>query len=143
MKKTTGRTIAGIAALLVALGSVPSTGAEEAEDRAVEAALTWLAEVDAGDYGASWDHAAELFKKAVSREDWEAAASGTRGPLGELGERVLQSTTFTSELPGAPDGEYVVIQFKSSFAKKKNAVETVTPMKDPDGKWRVSGYYIR
>jgi Protein of unknown function (DUF4019) len=143
MRKTTARRIAGIGALLVALGSVPSTGAEEAEDLAVEAALRWLAEVDAGDYGASWDHAAELFKKAVSREDWETAVSGTRGPLGELVSRDLQSTTYTSELPGAPDGEYVVIQFKTSFAKKKNAVETVTPMKDPDGKWRVSGYYIR
>jgi hypothetical protein len=45
-------------------------------------------------------------------------------------------------LPGAPDGEYVVIQFESSFEKKKSAVETVTPMLEKDGKWRVSGYYI-
>jgi hypothetical protein len=143
MKKTTGRTIAGIGVLLATLGSVPSTGAEEAEDRAVEAAQAWLEEVDAGDYGTSWDHAAELFKQAVSRKDWETAVSGIRGRLGELVSRELQSTTFTSEPPGAPDGEYVVIQFKTSFANKKSAVETVTPMKDPDGKWRVSGYYIR
>jgi hypothetical protein len=46
-------------------------------------------------------------------------------------------------LPGAPDGEYVVIQFEASFEKKKAAVETVTPMVDEDGEWRVSGYYLK
>jgi len=37
----------------------------------------------------------------------------------------------------------VVIQFQTSYENKKSAVETVTPMVDPDGEWRVSGYYIR
>ena len=48
-----------------------------------------------------------------------------------------------SSIPGAPDGEYVVIQFKTSFENKKSGIETVTPMLDKDGKWRVSGYYIK
>jgi len=37
----------------------------------------------------------------------------------------------------------VVIQFDSSFEHKQTAVETVTPMLDTDGKWRVSGYFIK
>jgi hypothetical protein len=45
-------------------------------------------------------------------------------------------------LPGVPDGEYVVIQFSTVLEKKAAATETVTPMKGPDGHWRVSGYYI-
>lgn len=48
-----------------------------------------------------------------------------------------------TSLPGAPDGEYVVIQFETSFEKKKSSLETVTPMKEKDGAWRVSGYYIK
>jgi hypothetical protein len=36
-----------------------------------------------------------------------------------------------------------VIQFETSFANKQRAVETVTPMLDTDGAWRVSGYYVR
>lgn len=48
-----------------------------------------------------------------------------------------------TSLPGAPDGKYVVIQYDTSFENKKAAVETVTPMLDKDGKWRVSGYYIK
>jgi hypothetical protein len=46
-------------------------------------------------------------------------------------------------MPGAPDGEYVVIQYQTTFEHKNSAVETVTPMLDNDGQWRVSGYYIR
>lgn len=57
--------------------------------------------------------------------------------------RVVSTKEFMTSLPGAPDGEYVVIQFKTSFENKKEAVETVTPKKDKDGKWRVSGYYIK
>ena len=50
---------------------------------------------------------------------------------------------YAESLPGAPDGEYVVILFKTSFEGKAEAVETVTPMRDADGEWRVAGYYIR
>jgi len=48
-----------------------------------------------------------------------------------------------TSLPGAPDGDYVVIQFQTSFANKASAVETITPMRDRDGAYRVSGYFIR
>jgi hypothetical protein len=53
------------------------------------------------------------------------------------------SASYQTSLPGAFDGEYVVIQFETSFENKKSAVETVTPMKDKDGRWRVSGYFIK
>jgi len=46
-------------------------------------------------------------------------------------------------MPGAPDGKYVIIQYDTVFENKASAVETVTPMVDPDGSWRVSGYFIR
>jgi hypothetical protein len=49
----------------------------------------------------------------------------------------------TTSLPGAPDGDYVVIRFATSFEKKKSAIETVTPMRERNGTWRVSGYYIK
>jgi len=57
--------------------------------------------------------------------------------------RKVKSTTYKTALPGAPDGEYVVIEFESVFENKKAAVETVTPMMDKDGKWQVSGYFIK
>jgi hypothetical protein len=36
-----------------------------------------------------------------------------------------------------------IVSFQTPFENKKAAVETVTPMLDTDGQWRVSGYYIR
>jgi hypothetical protein len=57
--------------------------------------------------------------------------------------RKLKSKQYTKNLPGAPDGECVVIQYETTFEKKQSAIETVTPMLDKDGKWRVSGYYIK
>ncbi len=66
-----------------------------------------------------------------------------RKPLGKVLSRKVINSTYTTSLPGAPDGQYVVIQFETSFENKRNAVETVTPMLEPDGQWRVSGYYIR
>ncbi|BBO76064.1 hypothetical protein DSCW_34810 [Desulfosarcina widdelii] len=55
----------------------------------------------------------------------------------------MKSSSYTASLPGAPDGEYAVIQFESLFEKKKSGIETVTPMMDKDGMWRASGYTIK
>jgi hypothetical protein len=141
MKKTIGVTSAlALGAAITALVLAADTAAERA---AQQSAQTWLALVDAGKYGQSWSEAAQLFKKAVTQAQWEGAARGAREPMGKLQARKLQSSEYRRTLPGAPDGEYVVIQYATSFENKKSAVETITPMKDKDGIWRVSGYVIR
>ena len=110
---------------------------------AERAALDWLALTDRGDAAASWEAAASLFRGAVTVHQWEQALGAARGPLGGVVSRRLESAHAASELPGAPDGEYVVFQFDTSFEHKRTAIETVTPMRDSDGQWRVSGYFIR
>jgi len=66
-----------------------------------------------------------------------------RKPLGMVISRKVMTSQYMNSLPGAPDGEYVVIQYKTSFENKNSAIETVTPMLDNDGIWRVSGYFIK
>lgn len=80
---------------------------------------------------------------AVSKEDWKKSLSAVRAPIGALETREMAASNFSTTLPGAPDGEYVVFQFNSSFANKAAALETVTAMKDTDGAWRVAGYFIK
>lgn len=121
----------------------PAFAAEKPEDAAQAAAESWLKLVDEGQYGASWDQAAKLFKGSVTRERWIETARGVREPLGKLVSRKVTSRVMTETVPGGPDGTYVVIRFETVFEKKSAAVETVTPMRDPDGVFRVSGYYIR
>jgi hypothetical protein len=113
------------------------------ENEAQRAAVQWLALVDEGRYGASWDEASSFFKNAISRSDWEKALQGVRAPLGGLKSRKVKSSTFTRTMPGAPDGEYVVVQYETEFERKASAVETITPERDKSGTWRVSGYYIK
>jgi hypothetical protein len=143
--RATRRTLAIVTvalALSTPLGALAESP-DESEARAVEAAEAWLAIVDAGDYGKSWDEAAKLFRGAVTKEAWERAVAAVRTPLGEVTSRTVKAKAYRTSLPGAPDGHYVVIQFDTSFANKREAVETVTPMLDADGAWRVSGYYVR
>jgi hypothetical protein len=110
---------------------------------AQEAAKAWLALVDAAQYDDSWNEASQMFKSQVPKSSWRRQVAKARGPLGALKSRELAGSKYATELPGAPDGEYVVLQYRSSFEKKKSAVETITPMLDADGKWHVSGYFIR
>ncbi len=121
----------------------PAVAAGGPEDAAQVAAESWLKLVDEGNYAASWEQAAKLFKGAVQQADWGRMAAGVRQPLGKLVSRRLKSRQYAEKMPGAPDGKYVVIQYDTVFEHKASAVETVTPMADPDGAWRVSGYFIR
>jgi hypothetical protein len=91
------------------------------EDNAVAAARSWLKLVDNNQYDKSWDQAAALFKKAVTKEGWNKALQTSRAPLGKLLSRSLKSKKYATQLPGAPDGQYVVIQFETSFENKKSA----------------------
>lgn len=121
-----------------------SSHANEASiKRATNAAKKWLAVVDTGSYGKSWKEASSLFKNQVPSKSWISSLKKVRTPLGKLTFRKLKNAEYRTALPGAPDGQYVVIQFESRFTNKANAIETITPMADKDGSWRVSGYYIK
>ncbi len=132
-----------VAVIFIVVGFPTSADDSDALARARVAAKGWLELVDSGKYGQSWDNAASIFKRAVTKADWDKAVKGVRSPLGALKVRRVRSATFTRTLPGAPDGDYVVIQFDSQFENKAAAIETVTPMREADGTWKVSGYFIR
>lgn len=114
-----------------------------AQAAAEKSARAWLSLIDGEKYGASWDQAASLFKKAIERDKWSSAVSSVRAPLGKVVSRKLAKAVYSESLPGAPDGKYVVIQFETVFENKRSSVETITPMMDADGSWRVSGYFIK
>lgn len=132
-----------LAILVVCLLGSTTMASETQEAAALRAARAWLAGVDAGNYDESWHAAASYFRNAVTKEDWRQAMRGVRRPLGNVLTRELIAKTYVTELPGAPDGQYVVVQFKTAFENKQVAVETVTPMLEDDGSWLVAGYFIK
>ena len=119
-----------------------STLAASDIDAAKTAALQWLGELDAGHYAATWTEASPLFQQRVPEKKWINAVSEVMASLGKLKVRNFKRAIRKQHLPGAPNGNYIVVQFSSTFAHRPNAIETVTPMLS-DGKWKVSGYYVR
>jgi hypothetical protein len=113
------------------------------EQAAVQSAKKWLALVDEGNYRESWDEAADVFRNAVTNDEWEEMLGKIRPLFGKVIKRNVKSQAYQSSVPAVPDGEYVVIQFQTKFEHKANAIETVTPSKGKYGKWRVAGNYIK
>ncbi len=111
-------------------------------DQAVPSGLAWLKLVDSGKYADSWREASTYFRSRVPEKQWIPMVQGVRTPLGALVSRKQRSPTFTTTLPGAPDGNYAVIVFDTSFQNKASAMEQLTVMADGE-KWRVAGYFIR
>ena len=116
---------------------------QAAVQQATKAADDWLKLVDGGKYAESWAESSTVFKDRLNADGWGKMVGPVRQPLGPVLSRKLKTAQYATSLPGAPDGQYVVIQYDTSFEKKKSAVETITPMLDKDGQWRVSGYYIK
>jgi hypothetical protein len=111
-------------------------------EEAHHAMMAWLEQVDQRDYQASWDSAATALKAAVTPEQWSASLAQARGSIPEIANRTLVSATYTTAIPNAPAGEYVIHVF-SANAGSMSLIETVSMMRDSDGTWRAGGYFIR
>jgi hypothetical protein len=108
-----------------------------------EAARAWLAHTDGGDASQSWNTAGKRFRDAITADRWAESLKGVRPPLGALSQRALLGTQFRKNIPGVPDGDYAIVLFRTTFAKKMDARETLTLEHEPDGAWRVIGYLIQ
>jgi len=130
-------------AIIFAAFAVPILAQEpESVADAQEAAERWLAQLDAGNYAGTWRDAAAVVR-TVPQAQYEATMRQVRTPLGSAADRAVKSATYQTSMPGVPDGQYVIIQYTTRFANKEQAVETVIPMREQDGTWRVSGYAVR
>lgn len=109
-----------------------------------QAARAFLVATDRDDGNASWQMAGKQFKNAIADVRWTEALHGVRVPLGAVGERALLSTKFTTNFAGAAaESDYALLLYRTSFANRTDARETVTLEREPDGEWRVIGYFIR
>jgi hypothetical protein len=133
--------------ILLAFGMFGYLYAAEDKVSSVEAALqaaqTSLKLIDEGQYAESWQQAADTFKEKITEAQFSSSLKAVRTPLGKVKSRKVLAKQYTTNLPGAPTGEYVVIQFQTSYENKPSAIETFTPVLNKDGKWRMAGYYIR
>lgn len=133
------RTAISMTALLTACSTPP---AEVQHARVAEArARQWLAQVDAGDYGGSWEAAAPLLKGRLSKAEWEERAGRVQPSLGVFMGRELVAAKYTATLPWEVAGEHVLIQYRANYGGN-TVVETVTMRYASDQQWRTIGYIV-
>lgn len=109
---------------------------------AAASARGWVALLDAARWADSWNAAGTVFRSSISSAQWGVMAAGVRNPLGAVSSRTLLRDTRTSTLPGAPAGDYEVLQFRTVFAHRSDAIETVVLSHESAG-WKVNGYFVK
>jgi hypothetical protein len=131
------RSLAVVAAMLTGAVALAASR-EEAQARA----QAWMSLVDNQKYAESWAESSSTFRSRVPQQRWIDEAKRVREPLGSVNSRRLLTVRFAKTLPGAPDGDYAVLQFRSSFTHKAAAIETITLVMD-DAQLRAVGYFIK
>lgn len=118
------------------------TNVGQAQPASAASAREWLALIDARNWNDSWREAGSMFRSQISQQGWASTIAPVRNPLGAPTSRSIGKVTKTASLPGAPSGEYELLEFQTNFANRRGAVETVVLTKEGT-EWRVVGYFIR
>lgn len=117
--------------------SAPSTTQEAPNAQVVDAARQWLALVDRGLWDDSYRETGAAFRKLNNSTVWADASEKMRVQFGAFISRAFLSE---ESLPAPPAG-YEVVKFRTRFANKAQAVETVT-LEREDGGWHVVGVTV-
>ena len=114
------------------------------DDReSIDAGMKWLALIDAGKAGDAWDLSSKQLKSAVTRAKFIEGIRDARRSLGKLEARTAERFARAHQMPGAPDGDYVIIEYSARFAQGKQLQEQLVWAIDDGDIWRVAGYYYR
>jgi DNA-binding CsgD family transcriptional regulator len=116
---------------------MPATAQAAPNPEVVDAARQWLTLVDQGRWNDSYKATGAAFRKLNTAQVWATTSEKVRVPLGAV---ISRSFASQENLPAPPAG-YEVVKFRTSFANKAAAVETVT-LEREDGGWHVVGVTI-
>ena len=114
----------------------------EEEAAAQREALGFLGYLDHGRYADSYAYTGMLIRASNDRDAFALQIKKARAGTGALQSRNLIDASYATSVPGAPEGQYVLLHYQASFANRPEAVETLT-LAFAKGYWRVSGYYIK
>ena len=114
------------------------------ERKAAQAgAEQWLVHLDESRYEDAWRATGSSFRKVVAQPQEVKSLNQYRKPLGAKLSRTLREASYKDSLPHAPPGKYVVVRFDTVFEHQADAIETVVEELEKDGRWQVSGYFIK
>lgn len=111
-------------------------------DAVEQAAIGWLALIDAQEYDISWARLGIVAKASITERQWSEALTQSKSMFGEVTSRELRGVDTSGAMLGLPQGEYATLTFSSSMEKRPIATEIVTMSKESD-QWVVIGYFIQ
>src|SRR4030095_15852932 len=103
----------------------PAAAQDPQVSEARRVALEWRTVVDADNATASYAAAANKFRQAMTQEQWAAALSQARTQFGVLERRTVAGAQKGDEIPNKPEGEFIVLFFRTGFAKRDSVTEQV------------------
>ena len=129
--------VAPSAVLTQATPAEDTAAAPAPDSEVVRSALDWLALVGEENWAASYAATAQSFQERNTLEVWSSVSTEVRSDVGA----VLSRTAISQDSVPAPAAGYEMVKFRSSFANRPNAVETLTLVREEQD-WKVAGYYI-
>ncbi len=133
---------------IIIIGSLVLSGGAYANEEEAKAgslaAQKWLEMIDSGNYKQAWSSAHGFLHGTMPEDKWVKETTKARNKLGAVIGRTLTSSKYTTKLPvpGAPEGEYVISTFDTTFKKKGRKLEAVIVAKTDDGIWKVTSSVV-
>lgn len=117
--------------------SVAAAQPDTHQAEVIDTARNWLVLGDEGRWEDGWRATARSFRQANTAQRWAEVAASVRGPLGAVRSRTL----LTHDSVPAPPAGVEVVKFRTDFANKPAAIETVSLVRE-DGVWKVNGIFL-
>jgi len=114
----------------------------EKTEKAREAAMKFLHQIDNDHFAESWQEAARLMREKVTQQEWVETLTKSRALSGALVERTEENASYSTSAKDSPEGEYILFTFESQYERAQNVTEYLTVMLEDD-RWRVAGYFIK
>ena len=114
----------------------------EGPPEAKNAAQAWLGLLDKDEFATAWKKTAPHFQEKMKEKDFVGDLKRARADLGAFRSRQLVDVQALVDPPKSPPGRYVVLLYKTTFAKHLPVDERVSMVATDKGDWSVAGYHF-
>jgi len=118
------RALALTTILLISL-AIPADATLLSQSQAENQSRGFLKQLDQGQNDESWHAMSALFQAFTDQARWKTRQQVIRASYGPLISREFKNVSYRTTFSLSPDGEYVIVQFRSSYQNKSESIETV------------------
>ncbi len=111
--------------MLTTLLAVPVGAESPPHDHLSSQADSFLILLDQGRYDDAWHAMSAHFQSLNNQGQWQSRQQTIHAAYGVLSSRQLRRISYRQSYSLSPDGQYVLVQFQSSYTNKADTIETV------------------